>query len=321
MKKRRIAIALLPLALCACNLVEVTNEEAQNPDSAEQVAQDVPVRETKNVTYEGEVQPAGISIYQQGSHRLVLPGGKFILLESDSLDLNGYVGEKVRIFGALRPTVEAGGQIMRVERIELIEPALEASSSSADSSVSSEEQQEESFSSSDEAMSENSSSEERESSAESDVSSEESSSSETSSSESSVSSISEPSVEVQEQIDVMSRQEYTAGNWTQQYCTSHIGFCVPVHRNWWFKSFGATNTTLWHVEFSSAPIDKLHQGPIVVDLIAGSAEDQDGTVDVTGGKATGYKEWTFGRHFRISGDDSLEEAVRYMTTNITEYAQ
>lgn len=296
----------VPLALTACNLVEVESAPAEPNDTVEDIAQDVPVRETKNVTYEGEVQPAGISIYQQGSHRLVLPGGKFILLESNSLDLNGYVGEKVRIFGALRPTVEAGGMIMRVERIELMETAEPLPPNTGDEPA--QEDPTEELPDEDEGMAEESSS--------SDAATEQSSSSSAATEASS-----EPSAEFRQQVEVMSRQEYEPSNWTQQYCTSHIGFCAPVHRNWWFKSFGATNTTLWHVEFSAAPIDALNEGPIVVDLMAGSIGEQDGTVDVTGGTATGYIEWTFGRHFRISGDDSLEAAVRYITQNITEYAQ
>ena len=106
-------------------LVGCTAEKPATPSPAEETTlekEKAPsvMRETKNISYDGIVKPAGISIYQQGTHRLSLPNGKFVLLESETVDLNGYVDEHVRIFGALRPTVEAGGMIMRVERMQLL---------------------------------------------------------------------------------------------------------------------------------------------------------------------------------------------------------
>ena len=299
--------------LSACTLVEVEKPE----DSGEQTSstmQEESVRETSNVTYTGIVQPAGISIYQQGSHRLVLPGGKFILLESDTLDLNGYVEEEARVFGALRPTVEAGGMIMRVERIELVSSSSDASSqnSSGESRTSSSAQSSATSLSSDfESFSSTATSK----------SAALSSAAATSVSSVATSSSGTPDAAFQERVEIMARQEYAAVNWTQQYCSSHVGFCVPVHRNFWFKSFGATDTTLWHVEISSEPVENMHDGPIVMELFAGSAANNDGTVDIAGGKAVAYKEWTFGRHFRISGDASLEVPIRYIMNHIAEYAQ
>jgi len=308
------------LALSACGLVEVEYDELPK-DSAAEIIEAAPVRETKNVTYTGVVAPAGISVYNQGTHRLVLPGGKFILLEADDIDLNGYVDEEVQIFGSLRPTVEAGGMIMRVERIELMkkreieelpinpddtddvpleEPVEEpGEEQSADPDQEPQDLPESTEEPAEEEVSENEEIEEIEEIKE---------------------EVAEPSAEYLELIEVMSRQDYAAANWTQQYCTSHISFCAPVHRNWWFKSFGATSSTLWHVELSPEPIESLGQGPLVIELIAGSNVDADGTVIVSNGKAIGYKEWTFGRHFRISGDESLKDAILYIMQNITDYA-
>lgn len=310
MKRIFTVCTLSLLSLSACTLVEV-----EQPTEEPTVVETEPVRETENVTYMGTVQPAGISIYQQGSHRLVLPGGKFILLESDSLDLNGYVNEKVNVFGALRPTVEAGGMIMRVERIELMEAASsfasveEESSESSESSVSSE-----SSDSSSEAAESTDSSESSSEAVSSEASSVSSASSEAESS-------TEPSAAFLENLEVMARQDFDAANWTQNYCSSHVGFCVPVHRNFWFKSFGATGNKLWHVELSAAPVEQLGDGPIILELRAGSKAELDGTVEVSNGKAVAYKEWTFGRHFVITGDERLETAVRYMLEHLTEFTQ
>ena len=63
------------------------------------------------------------------------------------------------------------------------------------------------------------------------------------------------------------------------------------------------------------------QGPISVDLLAGDIPVANGTIDDSNGTVVGYTEWTFGRHFVISADSSLKEAVQYITSNITEYVQ
>ncbi|HCI03946.1 TPA: hypothetical protein DE059_03390, partial [Candidatus Peribacteria bacterium] len=121
MKKYFLGIVSIALVATACAKAPQKKEESTTPlvssTSEEEKAE---VRETKNVIYQGVVKPAGISIYQQGSHRLQLETGKFILLESDTVDLNGYVGEHVEMVGAIRPTVEEGGMIMRVESAKLI---------------------------------------------------------------------------------------------------------------------------------------------------------------------------------------------------------
>ncbi|MDP7069159.1 MAG: hypothetical protein QF815_01425 [Candidatus Peribacteraceae bacterium] len=318
-----LLIGLLATSLSACTLVEVKNDDVASRPVVEEK-----VRETNNITYVGVVQPAGISIYQQGSHRLSLAGGKFVLLESESLDLNGYVNEKVQIFGALRPTIEAGGMIMRVERIELLTPKEEGDEDDTIEEIV------EDLPANDEPVDEQEPVEEPieepieeevvdpvEEDVIEEVVDEEVVVEEEVIEEEEEEVPTEPTAEFVERIEVMARQDYGAENWAQQYCTSHIDFCAPVHRNWWFKSFGATNSALWHVEFSSEPIESLGEGPITLELMAGSIGESDGSVELVDGNVVGYKEWTFGRHFRISADTGIEAAVRYMTENITEFTQ
>ena len=68
----------------------------------------------------------------------------------------------------------------------------------------------------------------------------------------------------------MAKDDMSAANWSREYCTSHLSFCFPVHKNWWYKSFGATTSYLWHVEISSEEINALGEGPLVVNLVSGS---------------------------------------------------
>lgn len=113
----------------------------------------------------------------------------------------------------------------------------------------------------------------------------------------------------------MARDDLNEGNWTQEYCTGHIGFCIPVHRNWWFNSFGATTSALWHVEIGPSEIQNLGDGPLTVKLVSGETT-ANGQVTVSGGAATGIRSWTGGRHFVIQGPAILEGAVRYITEHL-----
>lgn len=315
--KNLSVLALSTLLFTACSVVEIEQVESEPTNEP------APVRETNNVTYTGVVQPAGISVYQQGSHRLVLDGGKFILLESDSLDLNGYVAEEVQIYGALRPTVEAGGMIMRVDRIELLveeeDPEEEEEEDNAEEEEHDESDEEELEDNDEdneeevgqvgdvgEGNEEENDEEELEDNNEEEVEEEEEENQEV-------------SAEMQALIALMARQDYDASKWTQNYCTSHVGFCVPVHKNFWYKSFGATGNTLWYVELSGEPIEKLRDGPITLELLAGSKAEFDGDIQEVNGTVVAYKEWTFGRHFKLSADASLRTAVEYMLLHITDY--
>ena len=120
----------------------------------------------------------------------------------------------------------------------------------------------------------------------------------------------------------MASEDIAPGRWTQQYCSSHIGFCIPIHKNWWFKSFGATASSLWRVEISNAPLDSLGTGPIVVNVVSGTVESKkavDGQVRTQGGEVIGFKSWTETRHFEISAPSELQAAVAYITANLTGY--
>lgn len=319
-----IGLAIMSLAACSTPIV-------QNPPAKEEPAQSTSqrsskssatsslssqsqsppsdMRETKNVTYRGIVQPSGISIFMQGTHRLVLSDGRFLLLESENIDLNGYVGEEVDISGAIRPTVEAGGQIMRVEEAELIIKE-ESSSSPLPEDEASQDNVE--TTGQGEAVKTSSSS----SSIAPKPSSASSSSSSSSSEEAQTSSI---SPEMEAVIAAMAKEDFTAENWTQEYCSGHIGFCFPVHRNWWYKSFGATTNFLWHLEVSNAPVLNLGDGPIVINLVRGPLPGADLSVTVEGNTALGLRQWTADQHFEISADKRLQAAITYIVKNLKTY--
>ncbi|MDD5623097.1 MAG: hypothetical protein PHI23_00080 [Candidatus Peribacteraceae bacterium] len=329
MRALPLGLALASLLLLSCG-AETPDELETIPangqeafSSPQDTSSGTQIIETHNVTYTGIVRPAGISIYMEGSHKMELPDNRFILLESASVDLNGYVGEMAEVTGSLRPTVEEGGMIMRVEKIRLL-----AGSSSSVSSLSSSPPSSATLSS--KASSAPSPAIPASSAAgQAKTPTSPASSAAKLSSASPVSS-SEPEEEIertetptspafQARVTSMAKQNLSAENWTQQYCTEHIGFCMPVHRNWWYKSFGTTTSALWHVEVSSEEIQSIGDGPIVVSLVSGSVAAKhatDGQVRAQGSLIIAYREWSGNQHFEISAPSALENAVSYIAANL-----
>lgn len=238
-------------------------------------------RETGNVTYRGIVEPLGISLYMQGTHRLALEDDRFILLEGPAVDLSGYLGEEIEVYGAVRPTVEGNNVIMRVERVTRLRSSvssltLEIPSSRSSSTVST-----------------------------------------ISTASRAVSSFTP--IERDARVAAMEKETFGAAQWTQEYCSTHIGFCIPIHRNWWFKSFGATSSSLWHVEVSMEPVENLGDGPLLINLVSGevgAVGAKDLEVRMHGNFAVGYRAWADGRHFEVSAPVELKEAVQYMTEHL-----
>lgn len=75
---------------------------------------------TQMGTFQGTVQELGMSIFMQGSHQLLDDkGGQVALLEaaSDAVDLNAYVGQKVKVEGQSSPSVEGSATMVKVESI------------------------------------------------------------------------------------------------------------------------------------------------------------------------------------------------------------
>jgi hypothetical protein len=315
MKYFILTIPVCLLLFTACSPTEQGADEATlpphppSPPVEVQPSSDIP--ETENVFYRGMVRPAGISIYMEGSHKLSLEDGRFVLLESEDLDLNGYVGEEVEVFGAIRPTVEAGGIIMRVERINLVEE--EVNDTTEGKSSSSEDAVEEEASSSSTA--------EDNTDTDDDVPPEDPDPTDTDDDDTDTTPPVDVSPEMQVKIDTMASHKFTADQWTQQYCSSHIGFCIPIHRNWWYKSFGATSSKLWHVEMSSEEVTDLGNGPILVELVSGTVASEksvDKQVRTVQGESIGYRSWTGNRHFEIRGPLTLKNAITYITENLVE---
>ncbi len=115
----------------------------------------------------------------------------------------------------------------------------------------------------------------------------------------------------------MQKAAVSDATFTQKYCTDHVGFCVPVHKNWYYASFGSVTASLWHVEIGPTVVENVGDGVITIDLVGGAIDSQDGTVTANGDDVIGYRAWTGGRHFVIKGPASLRTAIEYMTKGIT----
>ncbi|MFA6039017.1 MAG: hypothetical protein WCV62_03785 [Candidatus Peribacteraceae bacterium] len=293
----------LTLLLTACQSPFQSSvfPEGDGASSSEEVLELMPAEE---VTYQGTVQalPAGSSL-EEATHRLALGEGLYLYLRSDTVDLDEYVDQEVRAKGVVRSTVEGDADMMRVSYMETI--LSDASSSSSESESSSSQESSSQVSSEPIPAS---------SSVRSVVSSSAASVAVQQSSASSASSLSD-------QEKTMAKAGTDAGLWTQKYCSTHIGFCIPVYKNWWYKSFGATDASLWHVELSTQEIENMGEGVIALDFESGPLPSggTDGAVQDADGGVVGYRAWTNGRHFRITAPSSLRSSVRYITENLTTY--
>ena len=379
-----MTLPLLVLAACTSTSTPVVTDTSSIPSVSS-----VAMQETKNVTYQGVLQPAGSSIFMEGTHKLQLEDGRFIMLEGTGVDLNAYIGKKVELLGAVRPTVEAGGMIMRVEKITSLETsssssasgALMTSSSESSSAVSATmtyvgvvqispsgtcqihvrgknaiitllnfteckkndgKTMEISGTIDTTASSQNNDDVHltvtsfHEILTASSVAMVSSSSAPASSAKpvvtlppvstsaqpvinsapiASSSAAYEASTELTDKAAIMAKDNLATNLWTQQYCSKTAGYCLSVHKNWYFKSFGATSTTLWHVEVGSQEINNIGEGPVSVNLVSGTVESAggtDGQVTSKNGGVVGYKAWTDNRHFEILGPSNLQAAISYM---------
>ncbi|HVW66101.1 MAG TPA: hypothetical protein VHA78_00015 [Candidatus Peribacteraceae bacterium] len=300
--------------LSACTLPFGTSTTGSGAVASESNAS-VPVTETQNVTYQGMLEPAGITIFMEGTHKLNLADGRFIMLRSAAINLDQYNGKNVEVFGAVRPTKEAGGIIMDVQTVTDLTPSSSSVSSSSESSMS---ESSESSTSSTSAMSSVESSKQSSSVMSSAISSATPSSAATSSVAAS-SSAYQGSTELTDKAAVMAKDNMTASLWTQQYCSGTAGFCVPIHKNWYYRGFGATATTLWHVEVGPTDVNNIGDGPLIVNLMSGSLDSvgaSDGQVKVQNGQVIGYHSWSENRHFEIIAPANLQTAVTFMIANL-----
>ena len=243
----------------------------------------------------------------EGTHQLELTDGRSILTESDVFDLGKYVNKHVIILGAVRPTVEGNATIVRIEQITILEESAESEEPAASSSAAPPAQAS--------SIPLPASSATRKPPA----SSLQAKSSSVSSAAESTPPMAGGDDDMQLRAAAMAKGSMADANWTQQYCTTHIGFCFPVHKNWWFKSFGTTTSSLWHIEISDGEITELGQGPIVVNLVSGTVESegaQNGQVKPQGNFVVGFAAWTENRHFEVSAPPVLEPAIRYLIAHI-----
>ncbi len=355
--RRILAVSLCStlLLLSACSHSGDSNGESSSSSSSSEALV------TSNVTYQGILEEIGVTTYQQGTHRLTLNDGRFIVLTSadPALDLDMYIGKRVEVMGSTQATVEAGGTIMAVEQVTDLDTESSSSSVSSakmcggiagfqcdsgthcidnpndscdpknggadcggicipDTSSSSVMMQ-----SSAAAVSSSASSKAMSSVA---VSSVMSSVAPVSSAAASVamSSVASTSVsaEMEARIVAAMKEDYTNSvRWTQSYCSTQMAFCIPAHKNWYYKSFGATPPALWRVEFDS--VDQLEtngMGFITLRLLNGgssAAGATSGQIVVNGSQAVGFLDWDGGRHFEVSGDARLKGAIEYMIGHIT----
>lgn len=312
----RLASLSLCISLAGCSWFNSSGGSASSSSSSS-VA--------RSANYTGILQKSGINSVAGGTHFVALEEGGVVALESELIDLDSYIDAKVRVSG-LESLADEGYPMLSVTRVDVLEEALpdlgaeESSSSSSSSSETS------SFSSVVSSVARSSvatrsaaaSSVSRASSSSLTSSSVSSSSSSVAVSDAPAASASSAasSVDIAARTQVMAKAAVNASTFTGQYCSTHMSFCVPVHKSWYYTSFGGSTSTVWHVEVGPVAVENVGEGPITVDLVSGPAPSGDGAVTTSGDFVIGYRAWTNGRHFAVKGPAALRAAVEFMTQNI-----
>lgn len=312
MKRFTIAsLSLVALALAACSFGATTDTDTQSDASSSSVfsVSSAPVA----MTYDGVLRAAQSPI-DAAPYKLTLANGSVVWLRSDKENLESYIGYRVQATGTVEVSAynEAVMNVTALMSFELVDGSSSSSEESSTMSGSS-------LSSSSMTSSVSSAPSSVQVSS---ASSKKSSSSKAASSvaSSSAASVSAYAPEMQARIAKMAKAKGDDA-WSQQYCSSHIGACFPVRGDYWYHSFGATSTALWHVELNSEEIVNLGDGPISVNLLTGTVnESNDGLVaDVGDGTVVGYKSWTNNRHFEVRAPAELKSAVERIVANIVPY--
>lgn len=303
---KKIASICLLLTITACSTSTVTpvpEQEGTVSSMREEVKESSSSIAPKAETRTGVIKPIGITIYMQGTHKLEqTDSSELLLLESTSVDLNGYVNETVQITGLISSTIEANGLIMNVDSIQLIE--ISSSSSLADT---------ESFSSAEDQTSTIPT--QAQPSSVSTSASEIDTNSSTSSEAVSQSSFAKNAINT-EVITEFTTYDYAPANWTQNYCSRLAPFCLKFHKNWWYQSFGATTNELNRLEISNKEVAKIGDGVIIVRLLAGTTS-LNGQVQVASGIVTAYHTLDANRYFIVEGPVELQTAITYLANTIT----
>ena len=297
----------------------------------------------RTATVEGMLEKAGIGIIMQGTHRLQMDDGTYLMLESASVRLDDYLGQRVIVTGSLQATVEAGSMIMDVEMIEGAEPLMksevlleeipeEFSTVSVSSSAFVQEPlpDRQAGTSSNAVVSRTAKSSNAPATVTSSTPVLSSPPSPTSqkpipppASSSSAAALPNTSSSISAGVDsaasvrAMAKVAVDATTFTTTYCSSHIGFCIPMHKWWFYQSFGTNVSPYpWHVEVSSQSVEEVGQGIIVINLVSGGLAGTEGVAVEQGDFVVASHQWTGNRHFEVSGPRELRAAVEYMAKGI-----
>lgn len=77
------------------------------------------------LSYEGKIEPAAVSVYSQGTHRIVTENGAH-LIQSAIINLNQYLDKEVEVSGTLAKTLTKSEPILNVEEIHLTQISFQA---------------------------------------------------------------------------------------------------------------------------------------------------------------------------------------------------
>jgi hypothetical protein len=297
---------------------------------------------TTSVSYMGLLAKGGVTFYQQGTHHLSLDDGSFILLESDSIPLALYEGKRVRIRGSVRPTVEAGGLIMDAQEVVVVDErgitksegqfcggvagipcpsGYECIRESADRDAAGvcrrEKMVEETKEAEEAEEAEGGGVTEPEPGSEEPEVTPEKPAEEAQLGAKPTLAPSTNSPALEAHIELMAGDDISPSRWTQEYESQHVGLRVSLHKNAYWRNFGARpdQNSFLHLEVGHREIVELGDGPVTLDLKGGTLASlgvAEGGVVERDDIIEAYRTFDANRYVVISGDARLKNYIEYM---------
>lgn len=311
---RRLAPLAFVLALTACNF-----GGGQSTSTSSSSAPQVSSAPAMEFVGEGMVQRMSVGTYQQGTHLLVRDNGAVTaLLQSATIRLDDHLDQRVIVTGVQEPEGDSGVVLVAVTDVQVL-PELSSSESSASSATSSESSVALSSSSSVASSAAVSSSAVSVAKSSSSLSSKSSVAAVVSSAPVSSSVMATSTSSADPKLTSMQKNSVGADLFKSQYCTVNGGFCLPIHKNWFFTSFQRQAGTLWHVEIGPQEIAAMGEGLIIIDLVKGPlpADQLDQTAVVSGEYVTAYRAWK-DNHLVVKAPASLQASAEYIVKSVTE---
>ena len=99
------------------------------------------------------------------------------------------------------------------------------------------------------------------------------------------------------------------------YENSFKNFSLQYPASWYYRSFGAVNSTIWTVGFGNKPIDSVSDSVVTVVILAGAGNNEESLMGESYSVETARDAES---HFLIKGPLSMKDAIDKMADTLAQ---